>query len=525
MKNFRIRLIIVAVITLVFLAYALPNFISKNSAQLLHLPKKSLRLGLDLKGGVHLVLSVHTKDAVNAVVNQTAEALRRELPKQRIGYDKIENKGKKLIITLIDPSDNQKAVSFLDNLTDYTINNKNPKTIILTMKDKKALTIEKQAVEQSIEIIRSRIDQFGVTAPTIVKSGDNQITVDLPGLKNTQRAISLIGKTARLEFHLVDDSVKISNAISGELPADDILLYQQHIDPATGDISKTPVVVKKEAIISGTMIKSAAVRFGGSLNQPYVAFTLNSNGATIFSNFTGSHIGQKLAIVMDGVVYSAPVIQERIGGGSGQITGSFTTRQAHDLAIVLRSGSLPAKITIDEKTQVGPSLGADSIHQGLISVLLGFALVVIFMVVYYSMSGVVADIALILNIIIIFGALALFKATLTLPGIAGIVLTIGMAVDANVLIYERIREEIRVGRGVMSAIEAGYKRATVTILDANITTLITALVLYQFGTGPIRGFAVTMSIGIIASMFTAVIVTRLIFDLFYSSGTKKRISI
>jgi len=525
MKNIKIRLAVVAAITLVFLVYALPNFISKDYANMLHLPKKSLRLGLDLKGGVHLVLSVHTEDAVHAVVNQTVQALKREFPKQKLGYEKIEAKGGTIIITLLDPQDNQKAVNFLNNLTDYTVDNKNPKTIVLTIKPKRALAIKKQAVEQSIEIIRNRIDQFGVTEPTIVKSGDNQITVDLPGLKNTQRAISLIGKTAKLELHLVDDSVKLSDALSGKLPADDILLYEQHIDPATGDVTKTPIVVKKEAIIDGTMIKSAAVRFGGSLNQPYVAFTLNSEGATIFADFTGSHVGKKLAIVMDGIVYSAPVIQERIGGGRGQITGSFTTKQAHDLAIVLRSGSLPAKITIDEKTQIGPSLGADSIHQGLISVLLGFALVIIFMVLYYNISGIVANIALLLNIVIIFGALALFKATLTLPGIAGIVLTIGMAVDANVLIYERIREEIRVGRGVLSAIEAGYKRATVTILDANITTLITALILYQFGTGPIKGFAVTMSIGIIASMFTAVIATRLIFDLIYAGGVKKKISI
>ncbi len=525
MKRTNIKLAVVLAITLLFLVYALPNFLSKDNSRLLHLPKPTLRLGLGLKGGVHLVLNVKTEQAVDSVVNQTKQGLIVELPKQKIAYNSIETTGQKVIVTLIDPADNQKAVSFLSNLTDYTIDSNGGKIITLTMKDKKALSIKKQAIAQSIEIIRNRVDQFGVVEPTIVKSGAHQITVDMPGLKNAQRAISLIGKTAKIELHLVDDSVSLSDAINGKLPSDDILLYQQNRDPTTGEISRTPIVVKKAAIIDGTMIKSANVRFGGSLNQAYVEFSLNSKGAAIFADFTGSHIGKRLAIVMDNIVYSAPVIQERIGGGEGQITGSFTTQQAHDLAIVLRSGSLPAKITVEEKTEIGPSLGADSIHKGIMSAILGLAVVVIFMGIYYNLAGIFADITLVLDIIFILGSLAMFHATLTLPGIAGIVLTIGMAVDANVIIYERIREEMRLGRGIISSIASGYKRAIVTILDANITTLITALVLYQFGTGPIKGFAVTMSIGIIASMFTAIIVTRLMFDAVYNSGNKNRISI
>ncbi len=525
MKKNNIRLAIVLSITLLFLAYFLPNFLSKSNSKLLHLPKQTLRLGLDLKGGVHLVLNVKTEQAVESIINQTEQGLKIELPKQKIGYNSIKIKGEKVIISLIDPTDNQKAVSFLSNLTDYTIGSNGAKIITLTMKEKKSLSIKKRAIAQSIEIIRNRVDQFGVTEPTIVKSGAHQITVDMPGLKDAQRAISLIGETAKLELHLVDDSVSLSDAINGKLPKDDILLYQQNRDPTTGEISRTPIVVKKEAVIDGTMIKSADVRFGGSLNQAYVEFSLNSKGAAIFADFTGSHVGKRLAIVLDNIVYSAPVIQERIGGGNGQITGQFSTQQAHDLAIVLRSGSLPAKITVEEKSEVGPSLGADSIHKGIVSAILGLAIVIIFMVAYYNLAGIFADIALVLNIVIIIGALAMFNATLTLPGIAGIVLTIGMAVDANVIIYERIREEIRLGRGIMSSIAAGYKRAIVTILDANLTTLITALVLYQFGTGPIKGFAVTISIGIIASMFTAIIVTRLMFDTIYGSGHKQKISI
>ena len=313
---------------------------------------------------------------------------------------------------------------------------------------------------------------------------------------------------------MVDPQANPAEAEKSGAPEGLQLLYRIARDKLTGEVvSRTPVVVKKESSLTGDNLTNARVEIGDRFSEPYVTVSFDSVGASAFDRITAANVGRQLAIVLDGVVYSAPVIQERISGGRAQITGGFTMEEARDLAIALRAGALPAPVEVLEERNVGPSLGADSVRQGVVSIIVGFFLVMIFMAVYYRWSGSVAVLALLMNLLLLVGALGFFEATLTLPGIAGVVLTVGMAVDANVLIFERIREELRLGKTVRSAIDAGYGKAFYTILDANVTTLIAALVLLQFGTGPIKGFAITLSIGIIASMFTAIFVTRFVYDL------------
>jgi preprotein translocase subunit SecD len=522
-KSIFTRLIIIAIILILFTIYAIPTF-TKKEALPSFFPDKVVHLGLDLKGGMHLVLGVDTEKAVETIVGRAAHQLKMQLNKEKIAYDQIKSHNDEIEISLIDPLDRGKLLNLIDkNFSHYEII-KETLPVVIRLNERAVKKIHSNVIEQALSIIRNRVDQFGVAEPTIVKYGRDNIIVELPGIKNPARAVRLIGKMARLELKLVDEKVDVSDALEGNLPEDDELLYQIKRDSYTGETEKIPMVVKKDPIITGEMLKDAQVSFG-ELNQPHVTFDLNSEGADIFARFTGSHVGGRLAIVLDGVIYSAPVIQERIGGGRGQITGSFTDKEAHDLAIVLRSGSLPAPVKILENITIGPSLGKDSIKKGAMSALAGGILVVLFMILYYGASGLLADFALVLNIIIIFGALAMFGATLTLPGLAGIALTVGMSVDANVLILERIREELRVGRSIHDAINIGYKRATLTIFDANITTLITTLILYQFGTGPIRGFAVTLSIGILANMFTAIVVTKFIYDLVLIKFSPKKLNI
>jgi preprotein translocase subunit SecD len=385
--------------------------------------------------------------------------------------------------------------------------------------------IEQNAVSQGLETIRNRVDQFGVSEPTIQAQGERRILVQLPGIKDADRAIKLIGKTARLDFKLVDESVSSQTALNGAIPDGDEILYKREENVETGEVTKTPFLVKKRTVLTGETLSGAEVRYDSDFNEPYVAITFNSIGAMIFQEVTRANVKKRLAIVLDDNVYSAPVIQEEIAGGRAQITGQFTTEEARDLAIILRAGALPAPVVILENRTVGPSLGKDSIEQGVQSILLGGLLVIIFIPIYYKLSGVVAVTALMLNLVLLLGALAYFGAALTLPGIAGMLLTVGMAIDANVLIFERIREEIRVGKTVRAAIDAGYAKALSTIVDANITTFIAAVVLFQFGTGPIKGFAITLCIGIAASMFTAVFVSRAIFDSFMSRKKIANLSI
>jgi preprotein translocase subunit SecD len=378
----------------------------------------------------------------------------------------------------------------------------------LVMREKESQNIRDGAVEQAIQTISNRIDEFGVSEPTIQRQGSREILIQLPGVEDPERAKALIGRTAHLEFKLVDTSHSIQDALKGTPPAGVEVLYGR--DNTTG--GKLAYLIEKPSLLTGDMIADAKVRPASQLEGPYVELTLNSRGAKIFDEVTGENVQRQLAIILDNQVYSAPTIQERIPGGTARITGSFEFREARDLAIVLRTGALPAPVNIQEERTVGPSLGRDSIRYGLTSFAIGGSLVILFMVLYYKFAGLIADLALVFNVLFLLAALAAFQASLTLPGIAGIVLTTGMAVDANVLINERIREELRGGKPARSAVDTGYQRALPAILDSNITTFLAGLILFQFGSGPVRGFAVTLCIGIVSSVFTAVVGTRLVYD-------------
>ncbi|MFH1797878.1 MAG: protein translocase subunit SecD [Candidatus Omnitrophota bacterium] len=376
----------------------------------------------------------------------------------------------------------------------------------------------KDAPQRALEIIRNRIDQFGVMEPVIQLQGQNRLLVQLPGVTDRARAKEIIGRTAHLEFCLVVDNPDLlKRANQGE----EIAGYElKQMKPRDGKTET--LVVETEVKLTGDMLVDATTEFSQQgFGQPYVSLVLNDQGAKLFSDVTSENIGRRLAVILDGEIYTAPVIRERIPSGRAQITGSFSVQEAKDIALILRAGALPAPVSIIEERSVGPALGKDSIEKGINAIIIGGICVLIFMTIYYLLAGVIADFALMLNLLLITGALAYFGATLTLPGIAGLVLTIGMAVDANVLIFERIREESRLGKSLKAAIHAGYDKAFWTILDANVTTLITALILFQFGTGPVRGFATTLSIGILASMFTALVVTRLILDLIMALKPRK----
>ena len=494
-------------------------------------PHKKINLGLDLQGGMHLVLEVDTDKAVEDTIERLAQELRTSLRKERVRVQGIDRSDKNRIIVRIQGEENiAKFNKLLDEeykdirLAD-TREADGIQTFELDLPDEEADHIKRLAAEQALETIRNRIDQFGVSEPDIRNQGEKRILIQLPGIKDTKRAKELIGKTALLEFKLLDEAGDISAALKGNVPPGTELLYETKEDPSTNRTTKTPYLVKKRALLTGAYLTDAKVQIDSQYNEPYVSIEFDKKGGRIFAQITEQNVKKRLAIVLDNKVYSAPVIQEKITGGSARITGNFTTEDAHDLAIVLRAGALPAPVNIIEERTVGPSLGADSINKGLMSMCIGGILVIIFMIIYYKGSGIIADIALILNILIIAGGLAGFQATLTLPGIAGIILTIGMAVDANVLIFERIREEMALGKTPRAAVDAGYSRASLTILDANVTTLIAALVLFQFGTGPVKGFAVTLSLGVLASLFTALILSRTIFEYFLVNRKVKTISI
>jgi preprotein translocase subunit SecD len=485
------------------------------------LPRDKIHLGLDLQGGMHLVLEVKAVKAVENHVERVVDELKSDLRDNKLRYLELKRQGSNSIITkLMRPQDGevfQKLVS--SNYPDLNVEplpgDENRPGFRLVLAARADNRIRKMAVDQGLETIRNRIDQFGVTEPDIRPQQDDRILIQLPGIKDPKRAIELIGRTAHLEFKLVDEEHGLAEALKNGPPPGSEILYQIRINPSTGAEEKVPWLINKRAALTGEYLTDARVQFDSRTNAASVALSFDTKGAKIFEQITGRNIGKRLAIVLDNKVYSAPTIQNRIPGGRAQITGRFTTDEARDLAIVLRAGALPAPVEIIEERTVGPSLGKDSIEKGFKSMLIGGIIVVLFMMVYYSLSGFIADLALLFNIIFIMAGLAFFGATLTLPGIAGIILTIGMAVDANVLIFERIREELRLGKSPRASIEGGYSKALVTILDANFTTLIVALVLFQFGTGPVRGFAVTLSLGILASLFTAIFVTRIVFDYLY----------
>jgi len=531
-KSLKIRLAVTAVVCLAALYFLIPTFVSNIPSPLdQYLPKEKIHLGLDLQGGMHLLMEIDTDKALEAMMERTSNDLKESLMEGKVHFRNVEKtQGAAISLELTDSAGKSALEKVLkDQFPDLEISSSTPRDggqlVTLKINNKRAVELKKLTVEHSVETIRNRVDQFGVAEPEIIQEGENRILIQLPGVKDPERAKNLIGKTALLEFKIVDEENSLDEALRGNIPEGDVIAYGTREDKSSGQRGQVPYLLKNKTLLTGASLETAKVQISDRFGEPHVSIKFNSQGAADFDRITNENVRKRLAIVLDGVVHSAPVIQERISGGQAQITGNFTMDEARDLAIVLRAGALPAPVNILEERTVGPSLGSDSIRQGIMATLIGFLLVVVFMFIYYRLSGLVADSVLILNVIVLLGILAGFKATLTLPGIAGIVLVIGMAVDANVLIFERIREELRLGKPPRAAIDAGYAKAFVTILDSNVTTLIAALFLFAFGTGPVKGFALTLSIGIVVSMFTAVFVTRIIFDYFIWNRSISKISI
>jgi preprotein translocase subunit SecD len=531
LRSLKWRFILYAAVALFAILLLLPTVTSQLPSWFSKvIPTDKIHLGLDLQGGMHLILEVEAEKAVESYVERIKNNLKDDLRERGIPVGKLEREKSNQIIMEVSGDKGKwekllsERYSIMQELSSSTVE-KGISKISLVLDSKHAEQIKKNAVDQALETIRNRIDQFGVSEPEITLQGVDRILIQLPGVKDPQRAIHLIGQTALLEFKLVDEEGDMEGALKGNVPEGDLLLFQRSVDPNTGGVKKIPFLLKEKTLMTGEVLKDARVALDSQFNEPYVALEFDDIGAKLFEQITGANVKKRLAIILDNHVYSAPVIQERIAGGRAQITGRFDAKEASDLAIVLRAGALPAPVKILEERTVGPSLGQDSINKGIISTLVSAVLIVLFMIFYYRVSGVIADVALLLNIVLTLAVLALFRATLTLPGIAGLVLSVGMAVDANILIHERIKEELRWGKTPRAAIDQGYHRAFVTIIDSNLTTLIAGVLLYQFGTGPVRGFAVTLCIGILANIFTAVYITRWIFDFITLKIGVKKLSI
>ncbi len=481
--------------------------------------RHGINLGLDLQGGIHLVLEVDSDKAVENRVDLVIEQLRRETRDKNIATRNWKRVGRDgVTFELVSQSRKGELDALID--TDYTVLQRDGETgrlLRFKLVDPEIKSIKQLAVDQALETIRNRVDEFGVTEPTIQRSGSDGILIQLPGVQDPERAKSLIGRTAQLEFQIVANDPTAADVVSREGLGPS--------DPITGLQAPTSYALEPTILMTGEVIADARHRPGQFGEPPYVSITLNSAGARRFEQITRDNVGRQLAIILDGKVQSAPVIRDRIPGGQAQITGSFTLDQARELAIVLRAGALPAPVTIAEERTVGPSLGHDSIESGTRSFLIGGMLVLLFMPFYYRLSGIIADIALVINVVLLLGILAAFSATLTLPGIAGIVLTLGMAVDANVLINERIREELQEGQSPRESIDAGYSRALPAILDSNATTFLAGVILFQFGSGPIKGFALTLCVGIMSTIFSAVFASRVLHDTFGSGSGSREISI
>jgi preprotein translocase subunit SecD len=495
------------------------------------MPSKGITLGLDLQGGIHLVMEVDEDRAVEIAVDRSVASLQDGLVEKKIPVESVIRTGPTQITFQFQNGELKTQIQKM--IDDYTIFSEKESAgsankLVWELREAEGKRIKDSAINQALETIRNRIDQFGVAEPIVQRQGLKQIVVQLPGVKEPKRARDLIKETALLEFKMLDEDnqskldlpariprdkeADVLKQAEGMLPVGDEILFERGVDKETGREYRIPYLVKKRVMLTGDVLSDARVSIG-QFNDPYVSITFDGKGGREFERITGDNIKKRMAVVLDNTIYSAPVIQDRITGGRAQITGSFSMQEANDLAIVLRAGALPAPLKIIQDLTVGPSLGKDSIEKGIQATLFAGAMVVIFMIVYYRLSGVIADFALMLNLLCLMGALSALNATLTLPGIAGIVLTIGMGVDSNVLIFERIREELRLGKAVRLAIDGGYDKALLTIVDSHVTTLITGVALFLFGTGPIKGFAVTLCLGIGINLFTALIGTKVIFDL------------
>ncbi|MGC8500214.1 MAG: protein translocase subunit SecD [Leptospirillia bacterium] len=520
-KSVRGRILLLVTFTLLSLAFILPSlpvWKSLPAGVKSVLPSGAISLGLDLRGGISITLQVMEEKAISGTLEEIAAGLSEKGTKPQIS-------GMTLSVPVDSPAKKKEIVDYLASRAPFLEKkSEDGGRLVFDLSPAEATRIRTHAMTQAIEVIRNRIDQFGVSEPVIEPQGRDRILIQLPGVTDPERAMALIGRTARLEFKLADDSTDPGIFLSGKtpLPPGDEILYGA-APPKSGS-TRIPYLLKSASLMGGDTISDARVAFG-QFNEPYVSLTFNSAGGKLFDRITKDHVKERLAIVLDRTVYSAPVIQEEISGGQAQITGSFSMKEAKDLAIVLRSGALPAPVRILQNVTVGPSLGKDSIRAGLHATLIALLLVLVFMAIYYRFSGVVADFALLLNMLFLLGAMAALHATLTLPGIAGVILTVGMGVDSNVLIFERIREELRAGKPVRSSIDSGYDKAFLTIVDSHVTTLITAVILFIFGTGPIKGFAVTLTVGIAINLFTSLAGTRIVFDLLSRRSKIDRLSI
>jgi len=538
-KNVLWRFLLIGFTVLIAVIFFLPNtplFKFMPEVWKKNMPSKGIVLGLDLQGGLHLVFEVEGDKAVEASVERFTYLIKETLQKKKLQAE-VKRNGLHIEISPMSQEISTLIKENYPNLDTVSAG----QNLVLAMSEKDKAAIKDNAASQALETIRNRIDQFGVSEPTIQRQGENEIVVQLPGVKDPKRAIDLIGKTAQLEFKLLDEGSPLAaqlpqsvapseeegllSQFADKLPEGDEILFEKKVNRETGVVRKEPILLKKQAVMTGDLLSEAKVSLDSRFSEPYVSIAFNEEGAKRFDEITGANVKKRLAIILDNTVYSAPVIQERISGGSAQITGNFNMDEAKDLAIVLKAGALPAPLKMLQNVTVGPSLGEDSIKAGNLAGIVGTLATIIFMLIYYKGSGLIADFALILNIVLLFGAMASLNATLTLPGIAGIILAIGMAVDSNVLMFERIRDEIRAGKPPRSAIDSGYDKAFATILDSHVTTLITAAVLFQFGTGPIKGFAVTLSLGVAINLFTALIGTKSIFDLITSRYKIERLSI
>lgn len=479
-----------------------------------------ITLGLDLQGGLHMLLGVKTDHAVSAKIKTHATSINYFANDEEILIDELRIEEDSVSFVLLDEDEKTNLETYLMEMKG-SVYTESGLRYSLMLTPEEAVAVKEFAVNQAVETIRNRLDQFGLAEPGVTRQGEDKILVELPGIKTQEeerRARKLIAKAAHLEMMAVDEEranrvYHLSEAQAREFG--DVILPDVN-DPTVR------YLLREIPILDGSMLTDARVGFDQQTNMPVINFSLDSQGARIFGDFSGQNVGNRMAIVLDRKVYSAPVIRERIGGGSGQISGDFSVEEASDVAIALRSGALAAPVEMLEKRSVGPSLGADSVQASLIALVSGFALVVLFMIIYYGMAGLIADIAVVVNLFLIIAVMALFGATLTLPGMAGIVLTVGIAVDSNIIISERIREGLYAGMNLRKAIQDGYANAIRAILDANITTLIAAIILFAYGSGPIKGFALTISIGILASMLTAILGTHGVYHAMMGKIEKSR---
>lgn len=499
-KAFNTKLLFFVIATLFGIALSVPSIFQTQG------PK--ITLGLDLQGGLNLLLGVKTEDAIKTRYGSLASQINYYALDEQILLDGLNARENSVSFELLDSNEKVKVDAYLKTIPGLNVA-ENHLNYTISFTETEIMNLKNFAIEQAIGNIRNRLDQFGLSEPSVTKQGEDAILVQLPGIKTQeeeQRALELISKGGHLQMMAVDEARNARVSSMTDLEAQS---YGDVILPFVDD-EKQKILLKAIPILDGAMLTDARAAYDQN-GQPVINFTLNAQGGKIFGDFSGKNVGNRMAIVLDGEVYSAPVIRERIGGGSGQISGGFSVQQASDIAIALRSGALPAPITLLEKRSVGPSLGADSIKASMIALITGAILVVAFMVFYYGIAGFIADIAMVVNILLVIAVMSLFGATLTLPGMAGIILTVGMAVDANVIINERIREGFRAKENFIKSLENGYANASRAIFDSNLTSLIAAVLLYMCGTGAIKGFAITMSIGILASIITAIVGTHGVF--------------